>query len=183
MSALDIIPATYRLVAIGLLALAAVGAVGAWHLHAVSAAREAGAEAGRNEIRLKWDDERVRLHAAAVAEATKNAQESQRREAAAKEITRESQRLEEARIARAAGDAAAGDRLLAAARAARAASCRAPAGDPGAAVVSAPGSGAPDLLADLLGEVERTGRAMADEAQRRGNVGAECERRYDSLTQ
>lgn len=38
-----------------------------------------------------------------------------------------------------------------------------------------------DLLADLLEEVEREGRAMAAEADRRGVAGAMCERAYDGM--
>ncbi|WP_416340050.1 DUF2514 family protein [Pseudomonas sp. C11] len=38
-----------------------------------------------------------------------------------------------------------------------------------------------DMLADLLEEVEREGRAMAAEADRRGVAGAMCERAYDAL--
>lgn len=38
-----------------------------------------------------------------------------------------------------------------------------------------------DLLADLLEEVEREGRAMAAEADRRGVAGAMCERAYDGV--
>lgn len=44
-----------------------------------------------------------------------------------------------------------------------------------------PGPSATAVLADLLEEVEREGRAMAEEAQRRGVAGASCERRFDSL--
>ncbi|WP_176443149.1 DUF2514 family protein [Pseudomonas segetis] len=37
------------------------------------------------------------------------------------------------------------------------------------------------VLTDLLEEVERAGRAMAQEAQRRGNAGRACEKSYDAL--
>ncbi|NRH28345.1 DUF2514 family protein [Pseudomonas sp. MS19] len=37
------------------------------------------------------------------------------------------------------------------------------------------------VLADLLEEMERAGRAMAAEAQRRGDSGSACERAYDSV--
>lgn len=37
------------------------------------------------------------------------------------------------------------------------------------------------VLADLLEEVERAGREMAEEAERRGNAGSACERAYDSV--
>lgn len=43
------------------------------------------------------------------------------------------------------------------------------------------GRSAYDLLADLLEEVERAGRAMAAEADRRGVAGAMCERAYQGL--
>jgi beta-glucosidase-like glycosyl hydrolase len=45
-----------------------------------------------------------------------------------------------------------------------------------------PGASATAVLADLLEEVEREGRAMAEEAQRRGVNGSSCERRFDSLS-
>lgn len=49
----------------------------------------------------------------------------------------------------------------------------------GAGVETGPSATA--VLADLLEEVERAGRAMAEEAQRRGVNGSSCERRFDSL--
>lgn len=52
---------------------------------------------------------------------------------------------------------------------------------PAAGVGVAPGASATAVLADLLEEVERAGRAMAEEAQRRGIAGTSCERRFDSL--
>jgi len=46
---------------------------------------------------------------------------------------------------------------------------------------STAGRSTADLLADLLEEVEREGRAMAAEADRRGVAGAMCERAYDGV--
>lgn len=54
-------------------------------------------------------------------------------------------------------------------------------GDSAAGAGVAPGASATAVLADLLEEVEREGRAMAQEAQRRGIAGTSCERRFDSL--
>lgn len=58
----------------------------------------------------------------------------------------------------------------------RAASCAAAAGG------SAPGRDTAELLADLLAEVESAGRAMAEEADRRGVAGEACERTYDGVS-
>jgi hypothetical protein len=54
-------------------------------------------------------------------------------------------------------------------------------GNPATGAGVSPGANATAVLADLLEEVEREGRAMAEEAQRRGIAGTSCERRFDSL--
>jgi hypothetical protein len=56
------------------------------------------------------------------------------------------------------------------------------AADPAAAGPGAAAGGAGQLLADVLGEVESAGRAMAAEADQRGAAGSLCERAYDGLT-
>lgn len=58
---------------------------------------------------------------------------------------------------------------------------RGPASCPGITSGGEAGSDATSVLADLLEEVERAGREMAEEAERRGNAGSACERAYDSV--
>lgn len=58
---------------------------------------------------------------------------------------------------------------------------RARASCPGTAKGGATGPDSTAVLADMLEEVERAGRAMAAEAQRRGDSGSACERAYDSV--
>lgn len=78
----------------------------------------------------------------------------------------------------AAADVAAGElRGYAARLAARADAC-----DSAASAVGEAGPGAGAVLADMLERVERRGRQLAAEADRRGGAGAECEQRYDALT-
>ena len=62
------------------------------------------------------------------------------------------------------------------------ATCGRAVSDPGSASGSAPAVATADLLADVFSEMERAGRAMAEEADRRGIAGAACERSYDALT-
>lgn len=46
---------------------------------------------------------------------------------------------------------------------------------------SAPAAEQPPVLADMLAELEARGRAMAEEADRRGIAGTACEQAYDAL--
>lgn len=55
------------------------------------------------------------------------------------------------------------------------------AGNPTAASGSPPATNPGDVLADVLGSVEAAGRAMAEEADRRGIAGSACERSYGAL--
>jgi len=49
-----------------------------------------------------------------------------------------------------------------------------------AATGGAPATNAGDMLADVLGSMEAEGRAMAEEAERRGIAGRACEQAYNS---
>nr|WP_286948244.1 DUF2514 family protein [Pseudomonas sp. UBA6718] len=102
--------------------------------------------------------------------------ENQRRQKAADESRREAlEQIEQAQAdAAAAGATADGLRGEADRLKRKLASCA------GTVAGSAPGRDAGSVLADLLAEVEREGRAMAAEAQRRGIAGAACERQYDA---
>lgn len=112
------------------------------------------------------------LRAEAVARA-----EERRRQKAADESRRQAlEQIEQAQADAAAADATAGGLRAEADRLKRKlANCA------GAVPGSAPGRDAGSVLADLLAEVEREGRAMAAEAQRRGIAGSKCERDYMSL--
>ena len=103
--------------------------------------------------------------------------ENQRRQKAADESRREAlEQIEQAQAdAAAAGATADGLRGEADRLKRKLASCA------GTVAGSAPGRDAGSVLADLLAEVEREGRAMAAEAQRRGIAGSKCERDYMSL--
>jgi hypothetical protein len=65
--------------------------------------------------------------------------------------------------------------------AAIAAGCRRSSEDPGSAVTGEAARSGPDLLADVLSEMESAGRELAEEADHRGIAGRACERAYDAL--
>lgn len=112
------------------------------------------------------------------AEAANRAEEA-RRQGGAHEADLESQRL--ATLSRRGADraSAAAQRLLDAAAAARVSR---PASDAAAAPASAPAAEVGDLYADMLREAVTEAREYAAEADDRGDRGASCEWRYDSLT-
>lgn len=159
--------ALLRLVPIWAYALVAALAWGAIQHHR---ATEAGADLARHITETAQIREQA-MHAALIEttrrltaqqEAADHAQESTRRASAA---------------AAAAADTAGRLRAHAARLAASAAAC-----NPAAATIGA-ATGAPgDLLADMLGRLEESGRSLAAEADRRGIAGAECAARYEALT-
>ncbi|HCP54602.1 MAG: hypothetical protein CMK72_00985 [Pseudomonadaceae bacterium] len=103
--------------------------------------------------------------------------EEQRRQAAIEGIRKDAQTKIDASAVDATVAGATADRLRAElARIKRASSCS------GTASGGEAGTNQTALLADLFEEVERAGRAMAEEAQRRGDSGANCERAFDALT-
>lgn len=148
-------------------ALVLVAGLGGWHLwdvHRASSEATAACKAS--------------YAAAALAAETTNRAEENRRQDAAHEIDLEAQRI--ATRSRTAADRAAAAvqrvRIVVAAGASQAAS------DPTAA---AGGSTAADLVAlyaDVLGRVLDLGGAYAREADTRGDAGATCVGRYNSLT-
>lgn len=118
--------------------------------------------------------------AQAEAHATAQAQvraEEQRRQLAIEVIRHDAQ----THIAQAATDAAAADRAADGLRVELARLKRRVTSCPGATVGGEAGPDATAVLADLLEEVERAGRAMAAEADRRGIAGGVCERSYDAV--
>lgn len=155
-----------------LLALVLVGGVQQY--------RVSGLQGDLAQLQAEWAAERADL-ASQAAEAERKARaEEQRRQREIKGIQDEARgELERASTdARIADERADGlqreiDRL----RASRGATCDAIAAQRGQATASAV-----DMLADLLIEVERAGRELAAEADRRGVAGMACERAYDAMT-
>ena len=135
--------------------------------------------------------QQVRLYSAQTAFANYRAEVSERDRRAAMAVLAENQRRQKAadesrrealeQIEQAQADAAAADRIAGGLRAELNRIRGLIASYSGAPDGSQAGRSTADLLADLLEEVEREGRAMAAEADRRGVAGAACERQYDAL--
>lgn len=137
-------------------------------LSAQSVASEARAELADYRTEIAERDRRGALAVLA---------ENQRRQKAADENRREAlEQIEQAKADAAAASATADGLRGETERLKRKlASCA------GTATGGAPGRDAGSVLADLLAEVESEGRAMAEEAQRRGIAGSACERNYDGV--
>jgi hypothetical protein len=156
----------YRLALAGLAvaALMALSAYGAWQWQA---------NAYTAQIATMQADQ-----AQALATAQAQARSEEQRRQTALEIIRNElhQSTEQALADAAAADATADGLLLELDRLKRRATICASATTGGA-----PAKDAATVLADLLGDVESAGRAMAAEADRRGIAGAACERSYDAV--
>lgn len=168
---LKIVPAWIWSALAGLLLVALVGGVQQIRV-AVLQVDLAAEQAAHSEYRARVMRE--------TAEAATAAREEERRRQTEIEGIRDAARGE---LERASADARDADqradglqREVARLRAGRAATCNTIAAQRGEAAGSTFG-----VLADLLLEVERAGRAMAAEADRRGIAGAACERAYDAL--
>jgi hypothetical protein len=156
----------YRLLLTGLAiaTLMALSAYGAWSWQA---------NAYTAQIATMQADQ---AQAFATAQAQARSEE-QRRQTALEIIRNESrQSTEQALADAAAADATADGLLLELDRLKRRDAICA-----GATVGGTPTKDATTVLADLLGEVESAGRAMAAEADRRGIAGSACERSYDAV--
>lgn len=156
----------YRLLLIGLAVatLMTLSATGAWQWQANAYGKQLA------DIRTT----QAEAHATAQAQARA---EEQRRQLAIEGIRQDAQ----VHISLAAADAAAADAAADGLRVELARIKRRPASCAG---VTAGGEARPDaatVLADLLEEVERAGRAMAAEADRRGIAGVTCERAFDAV--
>lgn len=164
----------WRLLAIGALVLAVLGALGGQYV-TIQHLR-----AGLAEQKAAIEQERANAAQAAADAQARNRLEEQRRVAAQTEIANESQRL----TARArAGDvrADAGDARLRDATAAAASACRGPAGDPTIAAASPAASSPGDLLALVqrrMGEAARGVVRFADDASIAGDA---CQQSYGAL--
>jgi hypothetical protein len=163
-----------------LIAGALVGG-GVWHFWAVHDARKEGDTAGAARVNALWNKANaLAAETAASAAAEYRATEQRRADAARKEIDDAHTALARAHADARRADAAANG-LRDAARAAAARRC-APAGNPTTTPSGPPAADPGALLADVLELVERAGRDMAQEADRRGIAGLACERLFDSLT-
>lgn len=135
---------------------------------------------GADRVQQRWDAARAEQSAAAASASEAARAEEQRRAAAQQEVINavESKRRRAVADAAAAASAAAGLRE----RAAQLAATCGAAGDPAAADAGEAAAHAGLVLAELLGRVERAGRAMAAIADARGAAGEACEQAYGSLT-
>ena len=159
--------AQYRSAAIALAvaALMALAAGGAWQWQANSYGKQIA------DIRAE--------HAEALAHAQTQARaEEQRRQLAVEGIRTDAQ----THIAQAGADAATADATADGLRVELARIERGAASRPRPANGSPPRPDTTAVLADLLEEVERAGRAMAAEATRRGIAGEAAERAYGALS-
>lgn len=156
----------YRLPLIGLAVavLMALSAAGAWQWQANSYGKQLA------DIRTTQAEARATAQSRARAE-------EQRRQLAIEGIRQDAQ----THIAQAATDAAAADLSADGLRVELARIKRRPASCPGVTAGGEARSDATAVLADLLEEVERAGRAMAREADRRGIAGGVCERSFDAV--
>lgn len=161
--------------------LAALGAAGI-ALHHYGATRYA---AGQAEVTARWNTERVRQQADALAASAANATETQRRLAA----QQEAQDAHDQQVAAARRDAAAARTAADGLRRQLALylDAAAPAGggagrDSAAAGHGAPGRDALALLADLLGRADGVAGELAAALDGARAAGAQCERAYDALT-
>lgn len=156
----------YRLLLLGLAVttLMTLSATGAWQWQANAYGKQLA------DIRT------AQAEALATAQAQARAEE-QRRQLAIEGIRHDAQ----THIAQAATDATAADRTADGLRGELARLKRRPASCPGATAGSEARPDATAVLADLLEEVERAGRAMAAEADRRGIAGGVCERSFDAV--
>lgn len=172
----------------GLAALAAIACAGGMlaQTYRLSRAELALAKSEKKlatEQRGREADRATAAGVAASAIAAYRAEEQRRTAAMQENVNAARQEADRAvRDHAAAERAAAGLRRDFRAAAAAAARCRSPASDPSTSAGGAPATGAADLLADVFDEMERAGRAMAIEAQKRGIAGTTCERAHDSLT-
>ncbi len=167
--------------AAGIVAIAAIAALGASHVAGYR--RGAAAEAVHTAaVQRVLDAERLAA-AQAAAEATQAARdEEQRRAGAQQEVIHAAE--EATRAARADADRArAAARGLRDAAQAAAAACRDPApGDPATAKRGAPAAGPGLVLADVLGRADDAAGELAAALDAARAAGLACERSYDSLT-
>lgn len=162
-----------RILTASLLAAVAVAGVQSWRL--------ASEQAAHADTRAQHA-----LQIAALTEAARQAEadartEEQRRTAEVQKAADDARQAMERARADAVAAADAGDRLrkhiatLTAARCAGASGAEAASGGTSADATAG-------MLADVFSEMERAGRAMAEEADRRGIAGAACESGYNALT-
>lgn len=154
-----------------LIALVIVGGVQQWRVFEI--------EKDLAQLRTDWAEERADL-AGQVAAAQELARAEEQRRQRDIEVIRNDANAELDQVIADARDAAGRadglQRELNRLRASRGATCDTIASQRGEAAASSF-----DVLADLFVEVEREGRAMAEEADRRGIAGSACERAYEAV--
>jgi hypothetical protein len=177
MSLLDLIPASYRAVAMAAAIAAVLGAAVAWQHHREKAAEAVGYARGHAEFTHLLAEDTAK----SLASERQQREIEQRRAAAQKEIDDAGERT----LAKARADA-----LLAGTDAARlrqriAALIAAGRGqashDPAPPQVGPPTDDPTAVLADVLGRCVSRVQLLAAVADERGTAGATCERAYDSL--
>lgn len=171
MNPLSLIPGWVKLAILVALAAAALLLFARW--------KESIREEGRQEVRAEWALDREAQKDAAIRQAAANAAETARR----LKQQQEAQHAHQVQLAAVRRDAARAD---AAARGLRQQLTEFAAAARGAAGDSAPaGAGEAtriQLLADMLGDVEQAGRAMAAEADAARAAGQLCTAAYEALT-
>lgn len=171
-----VIPMLYRwlagAVAVILLALALV----AWDSARIKRAEKRGGDA----VRAEWTAERERLKDAAIAQAVKNAAETERRLQAQKEA----QDAHDKELARLRTDTAAARGAAERLRQQLAlftAGQRPTAGDPAPAGDGPPAAAALDLLAQLFSRADDEAGILAEFADAAAAAGRQCVRSYEAL--
>lgn len=178
MNPLDLMPLPYRIAAIAFLVLG-IAAAGTLAVHQYGNGRY---EAGKAEVTAKWNAEKAKQTAAALAESESNAKETQRR----LERQKEAQDEYDAKFAQAQRDAAAATAAVSGLRqraAQYAAAARRTASNPAAVSNGAPAADAAGMLADLSGKLSERAQLLAAYADAARRAGKQCEAAYDSLSE
>lgn len=173
MNFLDYIPGG-RLIQ-GLIVAALIGCVVAVYMGWAHHERDIG----RAEVQAKWDAERAKQTAAALAQSQRNAEETQRRLTAQQEVQRVHDE-ELARVQADAGRARAAAVSLRGQLAAFTAAGRAP-GNSSTGGNGAPAATALDLLAELFSAADDRSGELAAALDASHAAGLQCVRQYDSL--
>lgn len=174
----SLIPPQYKVAAIAiaiLVASAALWSFGLWQHHQ-------GVLDGRAEVKAAWSAAVKKQQADALAEAAKNARETQRR---LKE-QQDAQAAYDQSLAQARADAdaaASSEQRLRAQLARYAVAARRRPGDPAPVVNGQTALASPGVLSELLGRADARAGLLASVADAARRAGIQCEREYDALIQ
>lgn len=176
MNPLDLLPLPYRLAIIGFLAMCAAAAIFAYG----HSQHSKGLAQGKAEVTAKWNAERAKQAADALAQAQANAKETQRRIAAQQEAQHATdQEIERYKLAAAAA-ATERDRVLKRADQLAAAARRA-ASNPAASSVSQSASDAAGMLALMHRRTDAFAEVTSRYADALKRAITQCNRDYDAL--